>query len=105
MIERWRAAQPWENINEEDLYETDGAWISVRGNTKLPRGAVICHNEASARELILSGEIPADAWVFLSDTGEFHGDRERMEALLSKVLDQFEGKEVAGLKFPVTFNL
>lgn len=110
-LDRLRKLAPWDNVSEEDFYKADGLYVSIRGSVRLPKGAYFCSNEKDARALVFEPDapLPQGCWVLNADTGAWTGtDADSVKKAthaLDLVLDSFEGKDPAGVKFPVMFNV
>ena len=108
VLERLHALRPWDNVNEEDLYRVDGLWISIRGNTRQPEGVWCTSDRNQAERWILQPDSgPGEGWSYdagQSKVAEAGLSQAKVEAALSRVLDQFEGKPAEGVEFPVFLN-
>ncbi|MBT9585267.1 hypothetical protein IV102_18125 [bacterium] len=108
-LQRLRELQPWQNVSEEDLFFANGLYLQVRGNLRRPNGLWCTPHREHARLWVLEPQkAPApEDWRLDADSGalvEGTIGTAAVEKVLDLVLDQFEGKSVVGLEFPVAFN-
>ena len=121
-VERFIQLAPWEQISEEDFFWVNGLYLSVRGNLKLPRGVWFCPNQKLAERVVMEPAPHPPAGCFsLKVSGEesewlgyeaggrsrpvTEAETRRLSDALGRVLNVYEDRTDAGVKFPVTFNL